>query len=149
MRASINTYQMAKTAEIRGYFLKASLSFEAPERDLASILEQTEPEAQLEPVSFSVVADPQGEFVRVSIDIGKNPLNGLLLALFYAAERLNDECWLVMREVKNSRIIAHAKPKHDALDAVAMKLEEELAALSDKPLPCGIVHGSPGDFFRR
>ena len=144
MRASINAYQMARTAEIRRYFLQASLSFEAPERDFASVLEQAEPEVPLESVEYSVVTDLSGELIRVSVDIGENHLKRLLLSLFYVSERLNDDCWIVMRKVKNGRIIAHAKPKRGTLDAVILKLEEELTQLSDKPLPFGIIQ-SPVD----
>ena len=146
MRASINAYQMEQTAEIRHYFLKASLSFEETDRDFASVLEQKEPEVPLEPVQYSVVTDLSGELIRISVDLGKNHLERLLLSLFYVAERLNDECWLVIREVKDGCIIGEVKPKHGALDTVILKLGEELTQLSDKPLPCGIIQSSV-DFF--
>jgi len=147
IRASINAYQMAQTAEIRRYFLKASLSFEGAERDFESVLRQREPEPPLEPVRYSVVPDLSGKLIHVSIELGTNRLNCLLLSLFYVAEGLSDECWFVIREVKDGRIIAHVKPKRGTLDTVAMKLEEELSELSDKPIPCGIVK-SPVDIFR-
>ena len=146
MRASINAYQMARTAEVRQYFLKSALSFEESERDFASILEQMKPESPLEPVKYSVVPDLSRELIHISIELGKNHINPLLLSLFYVAERLNDECWLVIREVKDGCIIGNAKPKRCTLDTVVLKLEEELAQLSDKPLPCGIIE-SPVDIF--
>lgn len=146
VRTSINAYQMVRTAEVRHYFLQASLSFEEPERDFTSILEQMEPELPLEHVGYSVVPDRSGELIRISIELGENHTNLLLLSLFYVAERLNDECWLVIREIKDGCIIGEAKPKCCPLDTVILKLEEELAKLSDKPIPCGIVK-SPVDIL--
>lgn len=146
VRTSINAYQMARTAEMRHYFLKASLSFEEPESDFASILERMEPEPPLEHVKYSVVPDLSEELIHISIELGKNHINPLLLSLFYVAERLNDECWLVIRKVKDGCITGSAKPKRCTLDTVVLKLEEELVQLSDKPLPCGIIE-SPVDIF--
>ena len=144
IRASINTYQMAQTAEIRHYFLKASLSFEGTDHDFASVLESNESKVPLEPVKYSVVSDLSEELIHVLVDIGGNCVKQLLLSLFYVAERLVNDCWLVMREVKDGRIIAHAKPRCGALDVVTLKLEKELVQLSNKLLPCGIIQ-SPID----
>ncbi len=144
IRASINAYQMEQTAEVRHYFLKASLSFEGTDRDFASVLEQKASEVPLEPVKYSMVSDLSGELIHVSVDISRNHLKRLLLSLFYVVERLNDDCWLILRKVKDSCIIAHAKPRCGDLDAVTLKLEGELSQLSNKPLPYGIIQ-SPVD----
>ena len=146
MRASINAYQMTRTAETRRYFLQVSLSFEGTERDFESVLKQGKPELPLEPIRYAVVTDLSGELIRISVDIGKNHLNRFLLSFFYLAERLNDDCWLVIREVKDRHIVVYAKPKRGTLDAVMLILEEELTQLSDKPFPCGIIQ-SPIDIF--
>lgn len=146
IRASINAYQMEQTAEIRHYFLKASLSFEGTDLDFASVLEQKKSEVPLEPVQYSIVSDLSGELIHVSVNIGKNHLERLLLSLFYVVERLNDECWLILQKVKDSCIIAYAKPRCGTLDSVTLKLEEELVRLSDNPLPYGVIQ-SPIDIF--
>ena len=146
IRASINAYQMARTAKVRHYFLKSSLSFEEAERDFASILEQMEPEPPLEHVKYSVASDRSKGLIHISIELGQNHINPLLLSLFYVAERLNGECWLVIREVKDGCIIGEAKPKRCTLDTMILKLEEELTQLPDKPIPYGIVE-SPVDIF--
>ncbi len=146
IRASINAYQMEQTAEIRHYFLKASLSFEGTDLDFASVLEQKKSEVPLEPVQYSIVSDLSGELIHVSVDIGRNHLKRLLLSLFYVVERLNDECWLILREVKDGCIVAYAKPRCDGLDVATLKLEEELAQLCNKPIPFGIIQ-SPIDIF--
>ena len=146
IRASINAYQMEETAEVRHYFLKASLSFEGTDRDFASILEQKKLEMPLEPLEYSMVSDLSGELVHVSVDIGGNHLKRLLLSLFYVVERLNDDCWLILQKVKDACIVAYAKPRYGDLDAVTLKLEEELAQLCNKPIPFGIIQ-SPIDIF--
>ncbi len=146
IRASINAYQMEQTAEVRHYFLKASLSFEGTDRDFASVLEQKESEVPLEPLEYSIVSDLSGGLVHVSVDIGRNHLKRLLLSLFYVVERLNDDCWLILQEVKDSCIIAYAKPRCGTLDSVTLKLEEELAQLCNKPIPFGVIQ-SPIDIF--
>ena len=147
MRASINAYQVAQTAEIHRYFLKASLSFEGGDRDFDSVLEQRGSEVPLESVGYSLVTDLSEELIRVSVDIGKNHLEQLLLSLFYVGERLDDECWFVIREVKDGCITGELKPKRGVLDTVILKLEEELTQLSNKPLPGGIVK-RPVDIFQ-
>ncbi|MDE0017868.1 MAG: hypothetical protein OXU51_16920 [Candidatus Poribacteria bacterium] len=146
MRASINAYQMARTAEVRHYFLKASLSFEESNHGFESVLKQRESECLLEPVKYTVGTDLSGKLIRISVDIGKNHPNRLLLPLFYIAEKLTDDCWMVIRRVKDGHIIGEAKPKCGTLEVVTLRLEEELIQLSDQSLPCGIIQ-SPVDIY--
>lgn len=124
MDCALDEYRSMATSDIRHYFIKAALSFDADDEiDLWS--SQSSEEEYLENISYHI-SPYEGRVMELSID-AKQRKDYLLPRIFSIAKRLRADCSFEVKEVRDDIVICRLKLKNGCdLEVLNEKLEREL-----------------------
>ncbi|HIE27144.1 TPA: hypothetical protein EYP66_07650 [Candidatus Poribacteria bacterium] len=125
MDCALDEYRSMAASDIRNYFVRTALSFDADDEvDLWSS-QSSEKEGYLENISYHISPYEEG-VMELSID-AKQKKNNLLERIFSIAKRLRADCSFEVKEVGNDMVICKLKLKNGCdLEALNEKLEHEL-----------------------